>query len=68
MASKWGYRAGLASHKRIAAQKIETASATISAGLWRQLKPGALVLAAGFDERDNLAGWWEAIIVRIDDG
>jgi hypothetical protein len=27
-----------------------------------------LVLAAGFDEQDNLAGWWEAIIVRIDDG
>ena len=44
--------------------KTETASATISADLWRQLKPGALVLAAGFDEQDNLAGWWEAIIVR----
>jgi hypothetical protein len=27
-----------------------------------------LVLAAGLDEQDNLAGWWEAIIVRIDDG
>jgi hypothetical protein len=48
--------------------KSETASATISTDLWRQLKPGALVLAAGFDEQDNLAGWWEAIIVRIDDG
>jgi hypothetical protein len=48
--------------------KSETASATISADLWRQLKPGSLVLAAGFDEQDNLAGWWEAIIVRIDDG
>jgi hypothetical protein len=48
--------------------KSETASGTISADLWRQLKPGSLVLAAGFDEQDNLAGWWEAIIVRIDDG
>jgi hypothetical protein len=48
--------------------KAETASATISADLWRQLKPGSLVLAAGFDEQDNLAGWWEAIIVRVDDG
>jgi hypothetical protein len=48
--------------------KSETASATISADLWRQLKPGSLVLAAGFDEQDNLAGWWEAIIVRVDDG
>ncbi len=41
---------------------------TISADLWRQLKPGSLVLAAGFDKNDNLDGWWEAIIVRIDDG
>ncbi len=48
--------------------KSETASATISADLWRQLKPGALVLAAGFDKNNNLDGWWEAIIVRIDDG
>ena len=48
--------------------KSETASATISADLWRQLKPGALVLAACFDEQDNLAGWWEATIVRVDDG
>ena len=48
--------------------KSETASATISADLWRQLKPGALVLAACFDEQDNLDGWWEAIIVRVDDG
>jgi hypothetical protein len=48
--------------------KSETASATISADLWRQLKPGSLVLAAGFDEQDNLAGWWEAIVVRVDDG
>jgi hypothetical protein len=46
----------------------EFASPTISADLWQQLKPGALVLAAGFDEHDQLAGWWEAIIVRIDDG
>jgi hypothetical protein len=46
--------------------KSETASATITADLWRQLKPGSLVLAAGFDEQDNLAGWWEAIIVRVD--
>ncbi len=48
--------------------KSETASATISADLWRQLKPGSLVLAAGFDKNDNLDGWWEAIIVRVDDG
>jgi len=48
--------------------KSETASATISDDLWRQLKPGSLVLAAGFDEQDNLAGWWEAIIVCVDDG
>lgn len=46
--------------------KSETASATISADLWRQLKPGSLVLAAGFDEQNNLAGWWEAVIVRVD--
>jgi hypothetical protein len=48
--------------------KSETASAMISADLWRQLKPGSQVLAAAFDEQDNLAGWWEAVIVRIDDG
>jgi hypothetical protein len=48
--------------------KSETAPATISADLWSQLRPGSLVLAAGFDEEDNLDGWWEAIIVRIDDG
>jgi hypothetical protein len=48
--------------------KSETTSATISADLWRQLKPGALVLAAAFDEQDNLDGWWDAVIVRIDDG
>jgi hypothetical protein len=36
---------------------------TISADLWRQLKPGSQVLAAAFDEEDNLAGWWEAVIV-----
>ena len=48
--------------------KSETASATISADLWRQLKPGSLVLAAAFDEQDNLDGWWEAVIVRVDDG
>jgi hypothetical protein len=47
---------------------LTTASATITAYLWRQLKPSSLVLAAGFDEQDNLAGWWEAIIVCIDDG
>ena len=48
--------------------KSETALPTISADLWRQLKPGSLVLAAAFDEQDNLAGWWEATIVRVDDG
>jgi hypothetical protein len=40
--------------------KSETASPTISADLWRQLKPGSLVLPVD--------GWWEAIIVRVDDG
>ncbi len=34
--------------------------------IWRQLKPGSLILAAGFDE-ENLDDWWEAIIVRVDD-
>lgn len=48
--------------------KAKTALPTISADLWRQLKPGSLVLAAGFDKNDNLDGWWEAIIVRVDDG
>jgi hypothetical protein len=48
--------------------KPETLPATISADLWNQLKPGSLVLAAGFDDEDNLNGWWEAIILRIDDG
>jgi hypothetical protein len=48
--------------------RFASASETISADLWRQLKPRTLVLAAGFDEQDNLAGWWEAIIVRVDDG
>ena len=47
--------------------KSETASATISADLWRQLNPGSLVLAAGFDQNDNLIEWWEAVIVRVDD-
>jgi len=46
----------------------EPSSPTIPADLWGRLKPGSLVLAAGFDEQDNLAGWWEAIIVRVDDG
>jgi hypothetical protein len=35
--------------------------------IWRQLKPGSLILAAGFDEQENLDDWWEAIIVRVDD-
>jgi hypothetical protein len=48
--------------------KSETALPTISVDLWRQLKLGSLVLAAAFDEQDNLDGWWEAVIVRIDDG
>jgi hypothetical protein len=43
--------------------KSETALPTISADLWRQLKPGSQVLAAAFDEEDNLVGWWEAVIV-----
>jgi hypothetical protein len=47
--------------------KPETTSATISADLWRQLKPGSLVLAAWFDKRRNVDGWWEAIVVSIDD-
>lgn len=47
--------------------KSETAWPTISADIWRQLKLGSLVLAAGFDEQDNLDGWWEAIMVRVDD-
>ena len=28
----------------------------------------AMVAAAAFDEQDNLDGWWEAVIVRIDHG
>lgn len=48
--------------------KAGTASPMISSDLWQQLKPGSLVLAAGFDESDNLTGWWEATILRIDDG
>jgi hypothetical protein len=43
--------------------KSETPTTSISADLWNQVKPGSLVLAAGFDEEDNLDGWWEAIIV-----
>jgi hypothetical protein len=43
-------------------------STGISPRLWQELKPGALVLAAGFDDDDNPAGWWEAIIVKVDDG
>jgi hypothetical protein len=38
----------------------------ITADLWWQLKPGALVLAAGFDTGENLIGWWNAVIVRVD--
>jgi len=37
--------------------KSETGSATISADLWRQLKPGSLDLAAGFDQNNNLIEW-----------
>jgi hypothetical protein len=44
----------------------ESSSPGVSPRLWRELKPGALVLAAGFDEEDNITGWWEAIIVKID--
>jgi hypothetical protein len=47
--------------------KSENASPPIYADLWRRLKPGSLILAAGVDEQDNLDGWWEAIIVRVDD-
>ncbi len=47
--------------------KSETPSATISADLWRQLKPGSLVLAAWFNKKDKLNGWWEAIIVSMDE-
>jgi hypothetical protein len=47
--------------------KSENASPPILADLWRRLKPGSLILAAGVDEQDNLDGWWEAIIVRVDD-
>jgi hypothetical protein len=60
-----------------AAVEVEASSAAgdhagsstgISPRLWQELKPGALVLAAGFDDDDNPAGWWEAIIVKVDDG
>jgi hypothetical protein len=45
----------------------ESSSSGISSRLWRELKPGALVLAAGFDEEDNITGWWEAIVVKADE-
>ncbi|MGH7000234.1 MAG: hypothetical protein ACREEA_01860, partial [Stellaceae bacterium] len=48
--------------------KFETAAPTISADLWRYPKPGSLVLAADFDEQENLDDRWKAIIVRLDDG
>ena len=32
----------------------------ISADLWRQLKPGLLVLAAGFDKDDDAEIWYRA--------
>ena len=38
--------------------KTETTSPTISADLWQQLKPGMLVLAAGFDEQDNFVAFY----------
>jgi hypothetical protein len=34
---------------------------------WRTLQPGMAVLAAGFDEEDNLEGWYPATIVKADD-
>jgi hypothetical protein len=48
--------------------KVENASAAISARLWRQIKPGTLVLAAGYDEHDNLLGWYPARVIKVDDG
>ena len=35
---------------------------------WANLKPGDLVLAAGFDDEDNLEGWYPAVVVKKDDG
>jgi len=46
---------------------LRNASPTISVDLWRHLNPGSRILEAGFDEQDNLDGWWEPIIVRVDD-
>jgi hypothetical protein len=46
---------------------VESSLPGVSPRLWRELKPGALVLAAGFDDDDNPAGWWEAIIVKADE-
>ena len=34
--------------------------------LWDGVKIGSLVLAAGFDEDDTPAGWWEAIVVAVE--
>jgi hypothetical protein len=61
-----------------AATEVEASSATsdhagssstgISPRLWQELKPGTLMLAAGFDDDDNPAGWWDTIIVKVDDG
>ena len=36
------------------------------ANLYDGVKVGSLVLAAGFDQHDLPAGWWEAIVVAID--
>lgn len=38
----------------------------VAANMWDGIKVGSLVLAAGFDQHDLPAGWWEAVIVAID--
>jgi len=54
--------------KLVELQMLSPAKDPLQKDPWTNLKPGDLVLAAGFDDEDNLEGWYPAVIVKKDDG
>jgi hypothetical protein len=51
-------------------QEAGKASTSLSAqgSSWSELRVGSLVLAAYFDENEEIDGWWPALIRRVDEG
>ena len=39
----------------------------IAKDAWEQVKPGAVVLAAYWDKKNQPAGWWPAVVVKVCD-